>query len=205
MGKEGLASLTGYLLARGGIKSSSAEKLEERLAFLAALLNSGVSDTRGSISLNLLSKDLVQGLAILREVLSASRFEEDKIALRKQQILQAMKERNDDSSAIEDREHDFLAFGENFSTAASINAITRSDIESFHREWFFPSNCVLAVSGDFDSREMVQKLESLFADWPFVGQLPPPIPTNTVFGSSGVYLVNKAVNQGPRSDNPPRH
>ena len=35
-GKEGLAELTGYLLARGGIKSKSAEDLEERLAFLAA-------------------------------------------------------------------------------------------------------------------------------------------------------------------------
>ena len=35
-GKEGLAELTGYLLARGGTKSKTAEELEERLAFLAA-------------------------------------------------------------------------------------------------------------------------------------------------------------------------
>src|SRR5690349_17560650 len=35
-GKEGLADLTGYLLARGGTKSRTAEELEERLAFLAA-------------------------------------------------------------------------------------------------------------------------------------------------------------------------
>src|SRR5262249_53426355 len=111
VGKEGLASLSGYLLARGGIKSKSAEELEERLAFLAPQLNSGVSDTRGSVSLNLLSKDLDEGLAILREVLSAPRFEDDKMALRKQQVLQAMKERNDDSASIEDREHDFLSFG----------------------------------------------------------------------------------------------
>jgi hypothetical protein len=31
-GKEGLAELTGYLLARGGTKSKTAEELEERLA-----------------------------------------------------------------------------------------------------------------------------------------------------------------------------
>ncbi len=37
-GKEGLADLTGYLLARGGTKSKTAEDLEERLAFLAAQL-----------------------------------------------------------------------------------------------------------------------------------------------------------------------
>ena len=68
-GKEGLADLTGYLLARGGTKSKTAEDLEERLAFLAAQLNSGIGDTQGSVSLNLLSKDLDEGLAILREVL----------------------------------------------------------------------------------------------------------------------------------------
>src|SRR5439155_8886999 len=72
-GKEGLGSLAGYLLARGGIKSKTAEELEERLAFLAAQLNSGVGGTQGSVSLNLLSKDLEEGLAILREVLSEPR------------------------------------------------------------------------------------------------------------------------------------
>ena len=64
-------------------------------------MNSGVSETQGSVSLNLLSQDLAEGLAILREVLSEPRFQEDKIALRKQQMLQEMKERNDDSAAIE--------------------------------------------------------------------------------------------------------
>src|SRR5258706_4722845 len=64
--KEGLADLTGYLLARSGTKSKTAEEMDERLAFLAASLNSGVGDTQGSVSLNLLSKDLEEGLKILR-------------------------------------------------------------------------------------------------------------------------------------------
>src|SRR5262249_52002094 len=49
-GKEGLAALTGYLLARGGIKSKTAEELEERLAFLAAQLNSAAGDSQGTVS-----------------------------------------------------------------------------------------------------------------------------------------------------------
>src|SRR6266542_2151307 len=108
-GKEGLADLTGYLLARGGTKLKTAEALEERLAYLAAHLNSDVGENQGSVSLNLLAKDLAEGLGILREVLSDPRFQEDKIALRKQQMLQSMKERNDDTPAIEGREHNFLA------------------------------------------------------------------------------------------------
>ena len=200
-GKEGLSDLTGYLMARGGTKSKTAEVLEERLAFLAARLDSGIGENQGSVSLNLLSKDLDEGLAILREVLTAPRFQDDKIALRKQQMLQAMQQRNDESAAIEDREQGFLAFGTNFwanryPTAASVNSITRADIEAYHHRWFHPANFVVAASGDFDRDQMIQKLEALFGNWPFKGQMPPPIPTNTAFAATGVYLVNKDVNQG---------
>ena len=55
---------------------------------------------------------------------------------------------------------------------------------------------MLAVSGDFDKDEMVKKLETLFADWPFTGEKPSAIPTNTELASPGVYLVDKEVNQG---------
>jgi predicted Zn-dependent peptidase len=200
-GKEGVGELTGYLLARGGTKTWTAEDLEEKLAFLAARLDSGVGGTQGSVTLNLLSKDLDQGLAILREVLTLPRFQDDKIALRKQQMLQGMKMRNDDSSSIEDREAGFLAFGEEFwanrhTTAASVTAIGRSDIESFHKKWFHPKSMVVAASGDFDRERMIKKLEALFADWPFAGEQPPPIPTNTTFAAPGVYVVEKDVNQG---------
>jgi zinc protease len=201
-GKEDLAELTGYLLARGGIKSKTAEALEERLAFLAAQLNSGAGGTQGSVSLNLLSKDLDEGLAILREVLATPRFQDDKIALRKQQMLQAMKERNDDSADIEERESGFLAYGDQFwqnhySTAESVNSLTRAELEHFHQQWFYPANFVVAVSGDFDRDQMIQKLETLFVDWPFKGAPSPPIPTNTTFTAPGVYIVDKPdVNQG---------
>jgi len=201
VGKEGLADLTGYLLARGGTKSRTAEDLEERLAFLAANLNSAVGDTEGSVSLNLLSKDLEEGLSILREVLTAPRFQDDRISLRKQQLLQGMKQRNDDSSAIEGREAGFLAYGDTFwqnrySTAGSLESITRADIEEFQKKSFHPNNFVVAVSGDFDRGEMVRKLEALFSNWPSNGETPAPIPTDTTFASAGAYLVDKDVNQG---------
>ena len=200
-GKEGLADITGYLLTRGGTKAKTAEELEERLAFLAAQLGSGVGESQGSVSLNLLSKDLDEGLGILRDVLTTPRFQDDKIELRKQQMLQAMEQRNDDSEAIEGREHGFLSFGENFwanhySTAASVKSVTRADIEGFQQKWFHPDNFVVAVNGDFDRDEMVRKLENLFANWPFHGEKPPAIPTNTEFAKPGVYLLDKDVNQG---------
>ena len=200
-GKEGLAELTGYLLARGGTQTRKAEDLDERLDFLAARLDSSIGDTQGSISLNLLKKDLDEGLAILREVLSTPAFQEDKITLRKQQMLQDMKQRNDDSADIETRERRFLSYGENFfnnrhSTAASVDGITQADLKAFHQKWIHPDNFVIAVNGDFDREEMLARLEKLFADWPFHGEKSPAVPTDTSFASPGIYLVDKDVNQG---------
>lgn len=199
--KEGVTDLAGYLLARGGTQSKTAEALEERLAFLAANLSSGVGDTQGSLSLNLLSKDLDEGLAIIRECLTAPRFQEDKFALRKQQLLQDLKKRNDDSSDIEAREREFLSYGEKFwrnryATEASLNSVSLDDVRAFHKKWFHPANFIVTASGDFDRAAMIQKLEKLFADWPFTGDMAPPVPTNTEFAKPGVYLVEKDVPQG---------
>jgi predicted Zn-dependent peptidase len=200
-GKEGLTDLCGGLLTSAGTESRTAQELEERLAFLAANLGSNIKGAQGSVSLNLLSKDLDEGLAILREVLTKPRFQQDRLDLKKQQTLQAMKQRNDDSSSIEGFESTYLAYGEKFwdnrqQTAASVESITREDLLAFHQRWFFPSNFVVSASGDFDRAAMVQKLEKLFGDWPWTGEAPPPIPQDLVMAEPGVYLVNKEVNQG---------
>lgn len=199
--RAGLADMTGYLLARGGTASKTAEELEEELDYLAARLGSDIGETQGTVSLNLLAKDLEAGLGLLREVLTAPRFQQNKLDLYRQQLLQAMQRRNDDAADIEARERDFLVFGEQFwanrlPTAASVNAIRREDLQAFHRRCFHPGNFVVAASGDFDREAMVARLEALFADWPFAAEPAPPIPTNTTFAPPGVYLVDKDVNQG---------
>lgn len=204
-GKEGLAELAGYLLARGGTKTKTAEQLEERLAFLAAQLNSSWGADRGSVSLNLLAKDLDEGLAILREVLTEPRFQEDKLALRKDQLLNDMKSRNDDSADIEARERGFLAFGEayytnRFTTKASLEAITREDLAAFQRKWVDPKNVVVSAAGDFGKgvsrAQMIAKLDALFAKWPYKGEAAPPVPKPDHAMTPGLFVVDKDVNQG---------
>ena len=200
-GKEGLASFTGYLIPRGGTTSKTAEQLDERMAFLAANLGGGVTDLQGSVSLNLLSKDLTEGLAILREVLTVPGFQQTKLDLHKEQTIASMKQRNDDSSYIEGREREILAYGEKFfvaqnETEASIKSISQEDLKAFHQKWYHPANFVVSVSGDFDRADMISRLEAFFGQWPFQGEKSPPIPTDTQMADPGLYVVDKDVNQG---------
>lgn len=200
-GKEGLAETAGYLLARGGTRNRKAEDLEERLAFLAAQLNSGYGEDRGTVSLNLLAKDLDEGLAILREVLTEPRFQDDKLKLRKDQALADMKQRNDSSADIERRERSFLLYGDafylnRFETKASVEGFTREDLVAFHRKWVDPRNMLIAAAGDFKKADMAAKLDKLLANWPFKGDAAPPVPKPPSTMSPGTFLVDKDVNQG---------
>ncbi len=197
----GLSDFVGHLLVRGGTAAKTAEELEERLDFLAAKLSSSIGETQGTVALNLLSKDLDEGLALLRDVLATPRFQEDKLRLYREQTLQSLKQRNDDSADIEARERDWLAFGPRFwstrqPTAASVSSLAREHLVAFHRRWVHPRNFVVAVSGDFARADMIARLEKLFADWPFPGEPAPAIPGDTRFAEPGVYLVDKDVNQG---------
>ena len=200
-GKEGLAAAAGGLLASAGTKGRTAEALQERLAFLAARLGSSVGETSGSVSLNLLSKDLDEGMAILREVLTEPRLQQDRLDLFKTQQLSGMTQRNDDSRGLEGRNLLRLGYGEHFfrnriPTKASIESLTQDDLKGFHRDWFHPANFIVAVSGDFERSDMVKRLDKLFANWPFKGKKAPSIPTNKTFAMPGIFIVNKDVNLG---------
>jgi len=200
-GKEGLAAMTGSLMRTGGTKSLTAEELDERLDFLAAEVFTGMGDTSGSAGLNCLADNLDDALAVFVEVLREPRFQEDRLALAKQQALQQMKKRNDDSADIEGREWNVLLdgadhFTNRFTTEASIGSIARDDLVAFHRRWIHPANMIAAVSGSFDRAAMLARLEEAFAGWPGKKPEVPAIPSTIHPADPGLYRIQKDVPQG---------
>ena len=200
-GKEGLAGLTGSQIRRGGTKTMTAEQLDEKLDFLAANAGTSIGETSGRASLNTLRDNLDESLKVFVEMLKEPRFQEDRLALAKEQSLQEMKKRNDDSEDVEAREWNVLLYGEGhfsnrFTTAASIQSITRADLVDFHRKYVHPANMIAAVSGSFSKAVMIQKLEAAFAGWPGTAAPVPPVPAEIQTAAPGVYRIQKDVNQG---------
>ncbi len=195
-GKEGLADFATALLGKSGTRTRTAEQFEDRLAFLGANLSTGT----GGANLNLLSKDIDEGLALLRECLTAPRWQADRIDLQKTQVLADMKTRNDETPAIEAREFGFLLRGDQhwtnrYTTAASVQALTADDFDAFRARYIGPKNFILAVSGDFDRAAMTKKLTAFLANWPVPGERPPTPPAPAQPAASGWYMVDKDVNQ----------
>jgi zinc protease len=200
-GKEGLAAFTGSQIRRGGTKSLTAEQLDEKLDFLAASVSTAIGDTAGHASLNCLRDNLDESLKVFVEMLREPRFQEDRLALAKEQALQDMKKRNDESEDIEAREWNVLLYGEKhftnrFTTAASVQSLTRQDLVDFHRKYFHPANMIAAVSGSFSRPVMLQKLEAAFANWPTARPTVPPVPSDVQTVQPGIYRIQKDVNQG---------
>lgn len=201
-GKEGLAALTGTQIRIGGTTSKTAEEFDEAADFLAAQISSSIGPTQGAANLNLLAKDVDQGLALYFDMLRNPRFQEDRIKLAKSQLLQNMERRNDRTDAIESREWSRLMYGTNHfttreTTKASIEGITREDLVAFHQRYYQPGGFIFAVSGDFNAKEMLAKLEAATKGWPVNKQAVPEVPKPAHTLVAGVYAVNKAdVNQG---------
>lgn len=200
-GKEGLASLTGAQMRAGGTTSKTAEEFDEASDFLAANISSSIGATQGNASVNLLAKDVDQGLGLYFDMLKNPGFQEDRIKLAKSQILQNMERRNDRTDGIESREWGRLMYGEHFSTKettkASIEGVTREDMIAFHQKYYQPAGFIFAVSGDFNAKEMLAKLEAAMKGWPVNKEPVPPVPKPSAVPVAGVYTVHKAdVNQG---------
>lgn len=201
-GKEGLAELMGTVWRTGGAGPLDAKALDEELDFLAASLSTSVGGVSGSVSLNLLSKDLDRGLALMMDVLREPRFDETRLAKAKEDMLSDMKRRNDETEAIEAREWDRLVYGDGYwinrlATKASVDAITRDDLLAFHKLLANPANFVVAVAGDFDRAAMIAKLNATLGAWRPTAEAVPAVPQPGVSAKPGVYMVNKPdVNQG---------
>ncbi len=200
--KRGLAAITGTQIRVGGTTSKTAEQFDEAADFLAANLSSGIGDTQGTANLNCLTKDIDAGLALYFDMLKNPGFQADRLALSKSQILQGMERRNDSTTTIESREWSRLMRGDKHfstreSTKASIESITREDLMAFHKQYYQPAGFIFAVSGDFKTSEMLQKLEAALNGWPSTKALVPPVPKPEFTPVAGVYAVHKAdVNQG---------
>ena len=162
-GKEGTAALFGSQLTQGGTAKLEAAKLEDRLEALAATLTSSCAEASCSVSLQVLDKDLNEGLDLLVQALTEPAFAQDRLDLAKRQGRQRVSRRNDDVTSIATYQMKYLLFGEGHfasadDTTASLEAITRDDLVAFHARLLHPANLFVAAAGQFDRKAMVDAL-----------------------------------------------
>jgi zinc protease len=196
--KVGLADITGEVMRTGGTPTMTGDEIDEALEAMAASVETGIGLDAGWASLSVLKEDVDKTLGILADVLMHPAFPPDKIELAKIQHRTAISRRNDEPDEIASREFDKLVYGADSIYArhteyATIDAITRDDLVAFHQRFFGPNTMMAAVWGDFQTQEMVQKIEQAFAAWEKIDGAVSSVPRVN-------YQYVRTVNVVPRPD-----
>lgn len=199
--KVGLADITGEVMRTGGTTSRTGDQLDEELEGIAASVETGIGLDSGSASMSVLKQDLDTGLSVLADVLMNPAFRQDKIELAKMQHRSMISRRNDDVRDIAGREFSKLIYGPQSVYArqeeyATIDAISRDDLVAFHKKYYGPNNAMLAVWGDFDTKQMIEKIEKAFTGWQKVDiDLPGPPKVEYEFRKTVNVVAKDDVNQ----------
>jgi len=197
--KTGLSGMMASLIRDGGTESMTAEEVDERFAFLAASASVRGGGTTITASLNSLSSNFEESFDLFLDMLQHPGFQESRIELKKDAIVEGMKQRNDFPSTILKRENNSILFGDSYlgrnATKETIDSITPNDLRASHENIVNPSNLILSVSGDFDKNEMLLLLSEKLSGWKdgAVSANPPDVVSDY---TPGIYYVNKDVPQG---------
>ncbi len=194
--KVGLAGLTGTVLRSGGTRNRTGDQLDEQLENIAASVESGIGETSGQVSFSALRENADEVLAVFKDLLTEPEFRQEKLDLAKSQLRSSISRRNDEASDIASREFSDIVYGKDTPYGwrieyEHVDRIQREDLVAFYKRYFFPTNVMLAVYGDFSSAEMKAKIEKLFGGWTVRQAQVPPFPSVREKAASGVYLASK--------------
>ena len=197
--KTGLASLTGAVLRGGGTALTSPEALDDELEFMASSIESGISEDQGIVAMSCLKKNLDRTLELFAQVLTVPAFREDRVLQGKNLTIDAIRRQNDDPKQLADRELLKAIYRDHplgrYPTITSVSSLTRDDLVAFQSRYFHPNNVILAVSGDFDRTEILDKIKKAFAGWKRGEVSPPLVQEPSPDGKPEVLLVKKDIDQ----------
>lgn len=167
----GLAGMTGTVMRTGGTEKYPGDDLNELLEARAASIETGFGMSSGSAFMGVLKEDFDDLLPVLKDVMLNPAFPQDKIDLAKTQTRSAISRRNDNPAPIAAREFNKLIYGAGsvfarYTEYEHIDNITREDLIEFHKNAYNGANMMIAVIGDFRTRDMKRMIERTFSDIP---------------------------------------
>lgn len=197
--KIGLAAMTADLLRTGGTEELSPDELDEALEFLAASVEGGANNLYTSVSFSALSDNADEVLGIFADVLLEPRFDPARLEVLRGRTLESIRRQNDEPVNIAQREF-FARIAEGhpvgyFPTTETVSNITRDDIQAFYERYFVPNGTIMALSGDFETEEMLATLRELFGDWESRDVELPELPPFNPSPEALVYFVPKETAQ----------
>lgn len=213
-GKEGLARMTASVLDEGaGDMDSQAFQLRLEELSITLQFDAG-RDTFGG-TLRTLTGNRDEAFALLKQALTAPRFDPEPVARMKSQLQALLRRQAENPGSIANKRFFSTVFPDHpygrsvGGTEQSIAAITVDDMRTFVAERLTRDNLVIGVAGDITPDELSRLLTSTFAELPEKAA-PNGVPNTEAEAEAAIVVVEQPARQsaiifgqrGLKRDNP---
>jgi zinc protease len=213
-GKRGATNLMAALIEEG-TGTMDAQGFAEARDALAADLRFEAGADALSVSARMLTENRDAAVDLLRQALTAPRFDADAVERVRGQVLSNIAADAEDPNSIAGRVFNAAAWGpdhpygtDSDGSADSVAALTRDDIVAAHKAAIARDRIYVSAAGDISADELGVLLDTLLGGLPATGAPQPPRATWALAGGVTVqdYPVPQSVvlfgHQGIRRDDP---
>jgi zinc protease len=168
--KLGVAYFTSLSLMRG-TKKQSFHEIYDALESAGASLGFSASIHNTNFSGRALSEDLPLLLKTLAECILQPAFTPDQVERLRAQILTGLAIRAQDTGETASLKFDEVIFPKHpygrpeEGYPKTIQAITRADLEEFHRNHYGPQNLVVVIVGAVSPQQAIEEVQRALGDW----------------------------------------
>ncbi len=213
-GKFGVASMVATLLDQG-TTTRTAQQVADTIDSAGGDLKTGVGRDLSYANVTIMKDGLGLGMNLLADVVRRPAFAQEEVDRQRQQVVAALRVSYQDPVYVASVVFDRLVYGfhpygfPGNGTPASVETLTRDDLVEFHRRYYAPNNCILAVVGDLTIDEAMAAVTGAFGDWarqeiPADRVVEPPKPTQRVVVVDKPDAVQTEIRMGqigiPRKD-----
>src|ERR1019366_2894111 len=158
-------------MTAGGSLAHPPEEIEKTLDRKAASISFSIGLENGSGGMDCRKDDFDAVFGLFSDLLLHPQFHKDKFELAKAKALEGLRRMNDDPDEVARRELRRVMYGDHHPYARipspeMIKNIKRDDLIEAHKRFLRPTGSWIAVSGDFQSAEMLAKLKAALGAWP---------------------------------------
>ncbi len=199
--KAGVASLYAETLL-AGTEDKTPGELEDAFKRLGATVHCGASTEDIEISGSVLKRNLEATMALLTEVLTRPRFDENEFGNQQQSALASIAMQADDAGSIAGTAIRRVLYGNSIlanqvvGRAESVAAITLDDLKAYHAAYVSPAVADIHFAGSIDDAGARQATRAMRAVWKSVEVAAPAVRGETDPSVAGkVYFVDQPGSQ----------
>jgi zinc protease len=180
-GKSGVATLAASLLNQG-TTTRSAQEIADAIDSIGGALDTGANSDMTLASVLVMKDSFGIGMDLLADVVRRPVFAQEEIERQRKRALSSLQVSLEDPDFIAGAVLNRLIYGfhpygfPDGGMPDTLGRLTRDDLREFHRRYFAPNNCILAIVGDVTTEEAMAAATRVFGDWPRQAVQPPMLP-----------------------------